>query len=198
MPARPTTGTIETPAGTLTFELYTDAAPESTANFIRYAGEGLYDGGSFYRATDQQATSHGACCITIVQGGRLGESMAGSPAEIMAALVASPYPPVAHEPTNNTGRRNVRGALAFGRAEPGTATSEFFVSLEDNPILDAGGTGHPDGFGYAVFGRITSGLEFLSVLRLSPRRPGSGPFADQLLEEPLAITRVTVDGLDQR
>ncbi|MEM7708727.1 MAG: peptidylprolyl isomerase [Pseudomonadota bacterium] len=193
----PTTGRIETSAGALTFELYADAAPRSVANFIRYASNGLYDGGSFYRATDRQATSHGACCITIVQGGRLGQEMTGSLSDIQQAVADSPLPPVPHEPTSETGLFNIQGALAFGRTRPGTATSEFFISLEDNPLLDVGGAGHPDGLGYAVFGRITSGLALLRVLIRRPRLSKDGPFADQLLAEPLQITHIAVDGVDR-
>ena len=187
------TGRIETPAGVLTFELYEDAAPLGAANFRSYVDRRLYDEGSFYRATRNQATSHGACCMTVVQGGRLEEVMRGPPDAIQAAMARPPLPPIPHEASDETGLRNRRGAMAWARGAPGSASSEFFVSVEDNPILDAGGPGHPDGRGYAVFGRITSGLTILDRLTRAPRAQDPGPFAGQILVEPLTITRITLD-----
>ncbi len=193
MPRPATTGSIVTSAGTLTFALYDDAAPQGVANFKRYARAGLYDGGSFYRATRGQPTSHGACCIAIVQGGRLGLEMRGSVERIRAAMAGSPFPPVGLEETAVTGLSNDRGTLAYARLGADTATSEFFVSLENNPILNAGGAGHPDGRGYAVFGRITSGLEILEQLAEAPRSSDAGPFGGQMLAAPLAIVHVGFD-----
>ena len=186
-------GLIKTSKGDIRILLYSDLAPISVANFIRYAQEGRYAGGSFYRATNDQPTSHGVCCISIVQGGRLGSSMAGVRNDVYQAFAQTVFPPIAHEPTDVTGLEHQRGAISFARLALGSASSEFFISTKDNPILDAGGNGHPDGKGYAVFGEVLSGLEIIDALVHAPRKEGNTLFAGQLLVEPITIIDIEIE-----
>lgn len=183
----------KTDAGRIRLELFPRAAPLSSANFLRYVDRGFYDRGSIYRATTKQPTSHGACCINIAQGGHFGAVFRSADnADLAARIAQESLPPVAHEPTSVTGLRNLRGAVALGRLAPGTATSEFFVSLADNPLLDEGGSGHPDGLGYAVFGRVIAGMAILDRLAKQTRITTPNGFSGQIIEAPVTIHSVRV------
>lgn len=101
-----------------------------------------------------------------------------------------PFPPIDHETTQTTGIPNERGTFALARLEPGTASSEFFYNLSDNPELDTG-AGMPgrDGFGYATFGRVIRGMDVLdAILEL----PADGETTieqvrGQILRDPVGI-----------
>lgn len=184
---------MKTDVGKIRIEIFPHAAPLSSANFLRYVDDGFYDKGSFYRATTDQPNSHGACCINIVQGGHFGPAFRSEPnAALTAQIVRESHPPVAHEPTSITGLRNLRGSVALGRYAPGSATSEFFVSLTDNPLLDEGGKGHPDGLGYAVFGRVTAGMPIFDRLAKQRQIDTPNSFSGQIVAAPLNIRSVRV------
>ena len=108
------------------------------------------------------------------------------------AEAESPLPPVAHETTDLTGIPNERGSIAFGRLEPGTANSEFFFNVQDNPMLDTGYTSEGrDGHGYATFGRVLRGMRVLERIQ---RLPSDAPapiemLQGQILQEPVVIRR---------
>ena len=108
---------------------------------------------------------------------------------------AGPIPPIAHETTDTTGIRNERGTIAYARLEPGTADSEFFVNVADNPALDTGNTTRqPDGQGYATFGRVVRGMEILEEIQSLPTitDAGSEVLRGQMLEQPVPIRRARV------
>ena len=173
---------LETSLGEIEIALYPERAPLSAAQFLAHVDGGHYDGASFYRATRRSRGSS----IEVVQGGLLADAMSGD------VEAPSPLPPVAHETTELTGIPNERGSIAFGRLEPGTANSEFFFNLRDNPMLD---TGHKsegrDGHGYATFGRVLRGMRVLERIQ---RLPADAPapiemLQGQILEAPVLIRR---------
>ena len=180
---------LETSLGDLEIALYPERAPLSTAQFLAHVDAGHYDGASFYRATRRSRGSS----IEVVQGGLLAHVM-GADSEGLEAYseAESAYPPVAHETTDLTGIPNERGSIAFARLDPGTANSEFFFNVQDNPVLDTGYTaGGRDGHGYATFGRVLRGLRVLERIQ---QLPSDAPTAmemlqGQILEEPVVIRR---------
>ncbi len=180
---------LETSLGDIEVALYPERAPLSAGQFLAHVDGGHYDGASFYRVT----RGSGDSSIGVVQGGLLGEAM-NAEGEAMEAFseAEAPLPPVAHETTDRTGIPNERGSIAFARLEPGTANSEFFFNIQDNPVLDTGYEAERlDGEGYATFGRVLRGLR---VLERMQRLPSDAPTAieilqGQILEEPVAIRR---------
>jgi len=128
---------IETSAGTITAELFKDRAPVSTENFLRYARDGHYAGTIWHRVVSGY----------VIQGG-------GYTPELVERATR---PPIQNEATN--GLSNRRGTLAMARLRSArSATSQFYINVADNPALDHRGFG-PDDFGYAVFGRVLSGMD---------------------------------------
>ena len=169
---------FETDMGNIVIEVNPAAAPLSAADFLRYVDQGLYDGQGFYR-TVSPATDPAQMGMSLVQGGRLN-------VEPISA-------PVPHEPTSQTGLSNVAGTVALARNEVGSGSAAFFfVNLGDNSFLDAGEGGrNPDGAGYAVFGRVTKGMDTLRAIQAGETAPDPlGIFTDgQKLAEPVYILR---------
>jgi len=147
---------METSAGPIELEVYPDKAPVTAGNFLAYVDGGHYDGGAFYR-TVRPDNDNNPLTISVVQGGM----------QIIGAEDTNPeppFPPIAHEPTDVTGLRHSDGALSMARFMPGTAQSEFFISIGDNPVLDHGGERFEDRLGFAVFGQVTGGMDVVAKI----------------------------------
>ncbi len=179
---------METSAGDIELAIYPERAPVSANNFLAYVDGGHYTNTSLYRVT---RIGEGASRISVVQGGRAGDAMAG-PADEVANSYAL-LPPISHETTETTGIDNERGTIAYARFDPGTAGSEFFFNVHDNPGLNSGNTNNGrDGHGYATFGRIIRGLKVLEAIQLMPaeRATSIELLQGQLLTDPVVIERV--------
>ncbi len=180
---------FETDFGEVEMAIYPERAPVSAQNFLRYVEAGHYDGASFYRSTRKAGTSS----ITVLQGGLLAETMAGDGSDY--AEPVRPLPPIPHETTTETGIPNERGTLAYARLDPGTAGSEIFFNLEDNPVLDHGVTAEGrDGYGYATFGRVLRGMRVLEAIAAEPTdgQAGMERLRGQILREPVIIRRASL------
>jgi peptidyl-prolyl cis-trans isomerase A (cyclophilin A) len=162
---------VETELGDITLEVFEREAPVTAANFLRYVREGRYKDASFYRAVRMNNQPDKPIKIEVIQGG-LGDDEAGR------AL-----PAIAHETTAKTGILHKDGTVSMARAEPGTASSEIFISIGDQPELDFGGRRNPDGQGFAAFGRVISGMD---VVRRIQAQPADG----QWLNPKIKITGV--------
>jgi len=162
---------IETARGTIAVELDAARAPATVANFLRYVDAGLYDGGRFHRTVRPDNQAADAVRIDVVQGGP------------DPSAAARAFPPIELERTKRTGLRHADGTLSMARADPDSATADFFVCIGDQPELDFGGRRNPDGQGFAAFGRVVGGME---VVREIHDAPASG----QRLDPPVAIVRV--------
>ena len=128
---------ISTSMGDITVELFRDRAPVSVENFLRYANEGFYAGTIFHRAVKG----------FVIQGGGYLQGMVEKPTR----------EPIQNEATN--GLKNLRGTLAMARTQTlRSATSQFYINVSNNSALDHRGY-TPSDFGYAVFGRVLSGME---------------------------------------
>jgi cyclophilin family peptidyl-prolyl cis-trans isomerase len=128
---------ISTSMGDITVELFKDRAPVSVENFLRYANEGFYAGTIFHRVVKG----------FVIQGGGYLQGMVEKPTR----------EPIQNEATN--GLKNLRGTLAMARTQTlRSATSQFYINVSNNSALDHRGY-TPSDFGYAVFGRVLSGME---------------------------------------
>lgn len=137
---------METTAGDLRIELYPQEAPETVENFLRYVEDGHYDGTIFHRVVRG----------FVIQGGGFTSEMEEKDTR----------DPISNEAEN--GLRNLRGTLSMARTmDPHSATSQFFVNTKDNAALD-----HTDptmqGWGYAVFGKVISGMDAVDRIEASP------------------------------
>lgn len=169
---------IQTELGNIHIELYPAQAPLTVANFLRYVDQGRYPGASFYRVVRLDNQAQSPVKIEVVQGG-LG--MDEHPGKL---------PPIPHETTAVTGLKHLDGTLSMARLEPGSAASEFFICVGDQPELDFGGRRYADGQGFAAFGRVIEGME---VVRAIQQRPSGGdrpPVQGQWLLEPVKILSV--------
>ena len=159
---------LETSAGSILVE--TDPrAPITAANFLRYVDEGRFNGTDFYRGMALGAGTG------VVQGGT-----ANAPDRIL--------PPIAHEPTSQTGLRHVDGALSMALFDPGTADGDFFIIVGNLPGFDAGRAA-PGDPGFAVFGRVIEGMDVVRTILAAPKSPteGEGFMRGQMLDPRIRI-----------
>ncbi len=163
--------------GDVQLELYTGMAPLSANNFLRYVDGGHYDGSSFYR-TVRYANDNGKPKIEVIQGGR-GDAEA-------------PFAAIAHETTEQTGILHTDGVISMARDGVGSATSEFFICIGDQPGLDFGAVRNPDLQGFAAFGRVVSGMDVIRRIHQSPSdAPTESAYvAGQIIEEPVLIESI--------
>jgi peptidyl-prolyl cis-trans isomerase A (cyclophilin A) len=108
----------------------------------------------------------------------------------LSGTAAKAFEPIAHESPAGTGLRHVDGAISMARREPGSATAEFFIVIGDLVSLD--GTAGTEDVGYAVFGRVTDGMDIIRQMLDLPRDPeaGEGSMKGQLLAVPVKILTV--------
>ncbi len=136
---------IETELGDMVVELDTINAPVTAGNFLHLVEEGTYKGAMFYRVVRLDNQPNNPVKIEVVQGGLMHDSL----------LVN--YVPIKHETTQETGIKHLKGVISMARYEPGTACTEFFICVGDQPELDFGGKRNPDGQGFAAFGEVIGG-----------------------------------------
>ncbi|NOY53870.1 MAG: peptidyl-prolyl cis-trans isomerase [Deltaproteobacteria bacterium] len=134
---------LDTSLGRITVELFTDKAPVTVKNFLDYVDEGHFDGTIFHRVISG----------FVLQGGGLTEAMEEKPTR----------PPIKNEADN--GLCNERGTFSMARTnEIDSATSQFFINLADNAFLDHS----DDNFGYAVFAKVTDGMDVVDKIAAVP------------------------------
>lgn len=169
---------METELGEIVIALETERAPITAGNFLRYVDEKRLDGTVFYRAMrlDWDPQPNG-----LVQGGTQYD-----PDRIL--------PPIAHEPTSETGIRHVAGTISMARYEPGSATGDFSILLSPQPSLDADPVSEDADrrAGFAAFGHVVRGMEVVRAIFDAPVDPekGEGWMKGQMLADPVAIVSV--------
>lgn len=171
---------MDTDMGAITLELYADKAPLTVANFLRYVDDGAFDGAYFYRTTRPDNDP----MITVIQGGLWKPWEEG-----MDDDFEPPFPPIVHETTELSGLTHGDGVISMARDEPGSASSEFFISVGANPSLDFAGERNPDGQGFAAFGKVIGGMDAVKAIHAAPARDGDG-FEGQILADPVNIISV--------
>ena len=134
---------LSTSLGDITIELFPNEAPISAANFQQYVDDGFFDGTIFHRVIPG----------FVIQGGGFTADMTQKPTR----------DPIKNEADN--GMKNLRGTLSMARTQAvDSATSQFFINLSDNAFLDHGSRD----FGYAVFARVTEGMDVVDKIAAAP------------------------------
>ena len=173
---RDTVGVVrETDLGDIVLSIESEAAPITAANFLRYVDEDRLDGTVFYRA---MVLDWGEQPNGLVQGG-----VQYDPKRVLG--------PIAHEPTSETELTHRTGALSMARNEPGTATGDFSILMQDLKNMDADLDSEDvnERLGYAVFGYVVDGMDVVRAIHASPRDPdkGEGWMKGELLAKPVTI-----------
>ena len=149
---------MSTGEGDIEIDLFTDKAPVTAGNFLQLVDNGLLDGGSFYRVVTYE-NDKGSPKIEVIQGGR-GDALEGE------------IEPIEHETTEQTGILHTDGVISMARGGVGSATSEFFIVIGDQPGLDHGQPRNADMQGFAAFGQVVKGMD---VVRKIHGLPADGP-----------------------
>jgi peptidyl-prolyl cis-trans isomerase B (cyclophilin B) len=164
-PTKNPVAVVETSKGVFEVELDQAKAPKSTANFVEYAEAGFYDGTTFHRVIPG----------FMIQGGGYGPGMQKKETKA----------PIPNEADN--GLKNTKGTVAMARTnDPNSATSQFFVNVKDNGFLDHTAK-TPAGWGYAVFGKVTKGMDVVETIETVKTTSKDGmrdvPVEDVIIEK---------------
>jgi len=155
---------FSTNKGDFTVELFAAEAPVTCENFLQYVDDGFFADTIFHRVIPG----------FVIQGGGFTPDMKQKDTR----------EPIKNEAKN--GKKNVRGTLSMARTNDiNSATSQFFVNLKDNDFLD----NRPGNFGYAVFGRIASGMEVIDAI--AAVKTGRSGMHEDVPAEPVIVTQVT-------
>lgn len=161
---------MQTSAGDIVLELDRAKAPISVDNFIGYVDSGHYKGTVFHRVIDK----------FMIQGGGYTERFEKKSTRL----------PIQNEADN--GLKNKRGTIAMARTgEPHSATAQFFINVNDNDFLDYRNS-TPRGWGYAVFGKVTAGMDVVDKIKTMPTG-AAGPFRKDYPKTPVFIENVTIE-----
>ena len=167
---------IETAFGNIDLAIDTKRAPVTAANFLKYVDAGLYTGGRFHRATrpdNYTPTPPNRPAMELIQGG------------INPDRRSEGFPAIPLERTSVTGLKHAVGVVSMARGTAAdTATSDFFILLDNQPSLDHGGMRFDDGQGAAAFGRVVTGLDVV-------RKIQQQPVEKQVLTPPVPIVRIS-------
>lgn len=164
---------IESEAGDIELEVYPDKAPKSVGAFLSYIDSNFYENSSFYRILSLDNQPMGSNASELIQGGLWAnkknrhDNLKGIP----------------HESTNITGLHHTSGTISLARQEPGTATTEFFIVIGDQPGFDYGGENNPDKQGYAAFGKVVKGMDIVLKIYAKPEE-------NQFFQPPVKINRI--------
>jgi peptidyl-prolyl cis-trans isomerase A (cyclophilin A) len=153
---------ITTRFGDVELELFPQQAPVTVAAFLSYIDSGYYDKSSFYRVLVDEDQPTYAPKSEIIQGGVWKAN----------SQLLSKIPGIAHEPTQQTKLSHTDGTISLARLAPGSAHTEFFICVGDQPGFDFGGQNNPDGQGYAAFGRVIKGMDVVRRMYAAPERDG--------------------------
>jgi peptidyl-prolyl cis-trans isomerase A (cyclophilin A) len=149
---------IQTQAGDIEVAVYPKQAPRTAGAFLSYVDSGFYKNGSFYRVLNEDNQVTGAGISQLIQGGIWKTNHAK----------AVGVPGVPHETTGQTHILHKNGTISLARSEPGSATTEFFICVGDQPGFDLGGENNPDGQGYAAFGKVVRGMDVVRTIYSRP------------------------------
>lgn len=159
---------METSLGKVTIELFEKEAPVSVKNFLDYANSGYFNDTIFHRVIPG----------FMAQGGGLTGNLSPKPGS---------RPAIKNEADN--GLKNGRGTVAMARAgDPNSATSQFFINVVDNKMLDRP---NPDGFGYAVFGKVVEGMDVVDKIVNTPQERKNSVFQN-VPKVPVVIKSVKI------
>jgi len=160
---------IQTSLGNIVVELYPSKSPITVSNFLKYVDNNLYENSSFFRVCNPENEADRNIKIEVIQGGNVEETKS--------------FPPIKMESTQQTGIKHLNGTLSMAREGPDTATSQFFICINDQPELDFQGKRNPDDQGFAAFGKVIKGMDV--VLKINSQKD-----VDQYLINPVVIRTI--------
>ena len=147
---------VRTELGDIVLEVDAKRAPNTAANFLRYVDAGHYDGGTFHRTVKMDNQPDSPVKIEVIQAG------------VTADRAKDSFPAIPIERTSVTGLRHTDGAISMARGQPDSATSGWFICINDQASLDFGGARNPDGQGFAAFGRVVQGMDVVRKIQQAP------------------------------
>ena len=175
-PQSPVTVVFETELGNIVMEVDLARAPVSAANFLKYVDGKFYDGGMVNRSVRPDNTTRHDVEIQVIQF------------QSDRARRSEMFPPIPLERTSVTGLKHVDGALSMARSGPDSATSSFSIMVGDQPELDFAGKRNADGQGFAVFGRVVSGMDVVRKIHAS-KTGAQGAYGTESLDPPIKVVR---------
>jgi peptidyl-prolyl cis-trans isomerase A (cyclophilin A) len=147
---------VRTELGDILLEVDTKRAPNTAANFLRYVDAGHYDGGTFHRTVKMDNQPDSPIKIEVIQAG------------VNPDRAKDGFPAIPIERTSVTGLRHSNGVISMARGQPDSATSGWFICINDQASLDFGGARNPDGQGFAAFGRVVQGMDVVRKIQRAP------------------------------
>lgn len=151
---------IKTIFGDIYVELYPDKAPKTVAGFLSFVDSGYFRETNFYRVLKKEDQPSNAFKSEIIQGGLWKSNLEKQ----------KTIPGIPHETTRETGILHKAGVISLARMEAGTASTEFFICLTDQPVYDYGGGASPEEekLGYSAFGRVVEGFDVVKKIYNQP------------------------------
>ena len=147
---------VQTELGDIEIEVDTARAPGTAANFLKYVDARHYDGGTWHRTVKMNNQPDSPIKIEVIQAG------------VNPDKAKDGFAPIALERTNKTGILHKDGAVSMARGTADSATSGFFICINDQPSLDFGGMRNPDGQGFGAFGRVVRGMDIVRKIQQAP------------------------------
>ena len=171
---------VQTELGDIVLELDPKRAPATTANFLRYVDAGHYDGGTFHRTVKMDNQPESPVKIEVIQAG------------VNADRAKDGFPAIPLERTSVTGLAHKDGAVSMARGGPDSATSGWFICINDQPSLDFGGARNPDGQGFAAFGRVVTGMDVVRKIQQAASSSNRTSNTEaQRLTPPIKVVKVS-------
>jgi len=168
---------MQTSEGDIYLKLYDEKAPQSVANFLQYVNDGFYNGTIFHRVISS----------FMIQGGGFKQDLQRK----------TPRAPIENEASN--GLKNDRGTIAMARTgDPHSATSQFFINVQDNAALNFTGEQNTNTWGYAVFGEVVKGMDVVDEIRFKPTGAKlpfrqNAPLENVVIEDVAVISEIPAD-----
>ena len=147
---------VQTELGDIVLEVDSIKAPITAANFLKYVDAGHYDGGIFHRTVKMDNQPESTVKIEVIQAG------------VNPERAKEGFPAIALERTSVTGILHKDGVVSMARGAPDSATSGWFICINDQPSLDFGGNRNPDGQGFGAFGRVVTGMDVVRKIQAAP------------------------------
>ena len=171
---------VQTELGDIVVEVDLARAPTTASNFLRYVDAGHYDGGVWHRTVKMDNQPESTIKIEVIQAG------------VNPDVAKKGFGPIALERTSVTGLLHKDGVISMARGEPDSATSGWFICINDQPSLDFGGKRNPDGQGFAAFGRVVKGMDVVRKIQQAPSSTDrSNNVAAQRLTPPIRILKAS-------
>lgn len=162
---------IETSLGEIVLELYPEQAPITATNFLKLVDENAFEGATFYRTVTMNNQPDNDVKIEVIQGG------------LAFTKDLAEFELIAHETTEQTGILHKDGVISMARTTPGSACTEFFICVGDQPSLDFNGNRNPDLQGFSAFGKVIRGMDLVRQIQLQAEEK-------QLMKPRIPITAI--------